>query len=56
MEESVKKTVADNTVVVYSKTWCPYVPLLIKFLLNFAVLEILICVVLGVCIEDTVLK
>ncbi|RID77981.1 hypothetical protein BRARA_A00846 [Brassica rapa] len=24
MEESVKKTVADNTVVVYSKTWCPY--------------------------------
>ncbi|KAJ4872665.1 hypothetical protein Rs2_45669 [Raphanus sativus] len=24
MEESVKKTVNDNTVVVYSKTWCPY--------------------------------
>ncbi|KAF8097790.1 hypothetical protein N665_0281s0052 [Sinapis alba] len=24
MEESVKKTVTDNTVVVYSKTWCPY--------------------------------
>ncbi|CAH8322357.1 unnamed protein product [Eruca vesicaria subsp. sativa] len=24
MEESVKTTVNDNTVVVYSKTWCPY--------------------------------
>ncbi|ESQ54370.1 hypothetical protein EUTSA_v10026359mg [Eutrema salsugineum] len=24
MEESVKKTVTDNTVVVYSKTWCSY--------------------------------
>ncbi|KAL0726773.1 hypothetical protein Bca4012_022866 [Brassica carinata] len=24
MEESVKKTVTDNTVVVYSKSWCPY--------------------------------
>ncbi|XP_021893722.1 glutaredoxin-C5, chloroplastic isoform X2 [Carica papaya] len=24
LEESVKKTVADNTVVVYSKTWCSY--------------------------------
>ncbi|KAE8676255.1 Glutaredoxin-C5 [Hibiscus syriacus] len=24
LEESVKKTVADNPVVVYSKSWCPY--------------------------------
>ncbi|KAL9676510.1 hypothetical protein QQ045_004724 [Rhodiola kirilowii] len=24
LEESVKKTVADNAVVVYSKTWCSY--------------------------------
>ncbi|KAL1203217.1 Glutaredoxin-C5 [Cardamine amara subsp. amara] len=24
MEESIKKTVTDNTVVVYSKTWCSY--------------------------------
>ncbi|XP_057964058.1 glutaredoxin-C5, chloroplastic-like isoform X2 [Malania oleifera] len=24
LEESVKKTVAENTVVVYSKTWCSY--------------------------------
>lgn len=46
MEESVKKTVNDNTVVVYSKTWCPYVPLLIKFLLNYAVLEILMLLLL----------
>ncbi|KAK8694068.1 hypothetical protein V6N13_071630 [Hibiscus sabdariffa] len=24
LEETVKKTVADNPVVVYSKSWCPY--------------------------------
>ncbi|KAJ0647428.1 putative glutaredoxin, Thioredoxin-like superfamily [Helianthus annuus] len=24
LEDTVKKTVADNPVVVYSKTWCPY--------------------------------
>jgi len=25
MEESIRKTVTENTVVIYSKTWCSYV-------------------------------
>lgn len=48
MVEGVKKTVSENPVVVYSKTWCSWVSDQLIILLNFGF--VWICVVLCVCV------
>ena len=49
LEETVKKTIGENPVVVYSKTWCSWVPICsISVIVHFFGLSDVISVICGV--------